>query len=34
MNFKITRLRDAGIIVLDHQNEIPQRLLKLKKQGN
>jgi succinyl-CoA synthetase alpha subunit len=30
---KITRLRDAGIIVVDNPNEIPQRLRELKEQG-
>jgi len=31
---KITRLRDAGIIVVDNPNETPQRFLELKKQEN
>jgi succinyl-CoA synthetase alpha subunit len=30
---KITRLREAGIIVVDNPNEIPQRLRELKQQG-
>ena len=30
---KITRLREAGIIVVDNPNEIPERLREFNKQG-
>jgi succinyl-CoA synthetase alpha subunit len=30
---KITRLKDAGIIVVDNPNEIPKYLVELKKKG-
>jgi succinyl-CoA synthetase alpha subunit len=30
---KITRLREAGIIVVDNPNEIPEKLREFKEQG-